>query len=125
MVTVDRPFTLSGAEWSDAMFYRPIPHIKLVPTALEISEARFRRFLKDLEVYERRFAFERTMDAFLDLYSAWKKTHQPPVKLRLVMLAFELHRLDHAFECDLKFPEAEERREPHAPAPCEKSSSAT
>ena len=87
------------------MFYRPIPHLKIVPSALEISEARFKRFLKDLEVYERKFVFERTMDAFLDLYSSWKKTHELPVKLRLVMLVFELHRLDHQFECDLRFPE--------------------
>ena len=87
------------------MFYRPIPHLKIVPSALEISEARFKRFLKDLEVYERKFVFERTMDAFLDLYSSWKKTHELPVKLRLVMLAFELHRLNHEFECDLSFPD--------------------
>ena len=97
------------------MFYRPMSHLKIVPTALEISEARFKRFLKDLEVYERKFLFERTMDAFLDLYSSWKKTRQRPIKLRLVMLAFELHRLDKDFACDLTFPEDE-------PAACATSS---
>ncbi len=85
------------------MFQRPIPHLRISPTALEISEARFKRFLKDLESYERHLMFERTLDAFLDLYSCWKKTHEPPLKLRLVFLAFELHRLDHTFECDLLF----------------------
>ena len=87
------------------MFHRPIAHAKVVPTALEVSEARFRRFLKDLETYERKLTFERTLDAFLDLYSSWKKTHAKPLKLRLVMLAFELHRLNHQFQCELSFQE--------------------
>ena len=87
------------------MFQRPISHMKPVPNALEVSEARFKRFLKDLEAYERKFIFERTLDAFLDIYSSWRKTHEQPLKLRLVMLAFELHRLDHEFQCDLSFRE--------------------
>ncbi len=98
------------------MFHRQLSHFKITPTAQELSEARFKRFLKDLEGYERRRTFERTLDAFLDLYSSWKKTHQPTLKLRLVMLVFELHRLDPQFECDLEFAEL--------PA-CEKSASAT
>ncbi len=85
------------------MFQRPIPHMRTVPNAFEVSEARFKRFLKDFESYERRLTFERTMDAFLDLYSSWKRTHQEPLKLRLVMLAFELHRLNREFHCDLSF----------------------
>ena len=88
------------------MFHRPIPpHLKGTPTAPEVMEARFKRFQRDLEAYERKLTFEQTLDAFLDLYSAWKKSHHRPLKLRLVMLAFELHRLDHAFECNLSFPE--------------------
>ena len=94
------------------MFQRPFSHMRTSPTALEISEARFKRFLKELEAYERQFIYERTMDAFLDLYSAWKRTHERPLKLRLVMLVFELHRLNQNFQCDLLFKEA----------PCEKSS---
>ena len=85
------------------MFQRPFSHIKLPPSAQELSEARFKRFMKELEAYERQFTYERTLDAFLDLYSSWKKTHQQPLKLRLVMLAFELHRLDRQFQCDLLF----------------------
>lgn len=85
------------------MFHRSLPHVKQVPTAPEVSEARFRRFAKDLEAYERKFVFERTLDAFLDLYSSWKKTREIPLKLRLVMLAFELHRLNEEFHCDLLF----------------------
>jgi len=85
------------------MFQRRPAHIKAVPTEHEVTEARFRRFLKELDTYERKVIFERTLDAFLDLYSSWKKTHQAPLKVRLVMLAFELHRLDHEFECDLSF----------------------
>ena len=87
------------------MFQRPAPHVKLIPSAVEVSEARFKRFLKEMETYERRMDYERTMDSFLDLYSSWKKTHQMPIKLRLVMLAFELHRLNSEFQCDLTFPD--------------------
>ena len=88
------------------MFQRPIPHqLRIVPSALEVSEARFKRFVKDLETYERKFVYERTLDAFLDLYSTWKKTRDSQVKIRVVMLAFELHRLDHDFECELSFPD--------------------
>ena len=85
------------------MFQRPSPHVKLVPSAVEVSEARFKRFMKELETYERRLSYERTMDAFLDLYSSWKRTRQSAMKLRLVMLAFELHRLNSEFQCDLTF----------------------
>ena len=85
------------------MFQRPSPHVKLVPSAVEVSEARFKRFMKELETYERRLSYERTMDAFLDLYSSWKRTRQSGMKLRLVMLAFELHRLNNEFQCDLTF----------------------
>ena len=98
------------------MFRRRTSPLKPVPSASEISEARFRRFAKDMEVYERQLTFQTTLDAFLDLYSAWKRTQHRPLKLRLVMLAFELRRLDREFRCDLSFPE--ERR-------CEKSSSET
>ena len=91
---------------SGQMFHRPLSHIRITPSALEVSEARFKRFLKDLEGYERKLTFERTLDAFLDLYSSWKKTHEQRLKLRLVMLAFELHRLDHEFQCDLSFRDA-------------------
>ena len=85
------------------MFHRPSSHAKVPPAASEVSEARFRRFLKDIESYERHLIFERTVDAFLDIYSQWRKTHQDALKLRLVMLAFELHRLDSRFQCDLIF----------------------
>lgn len=86
------------------MFHRrTTPHARIVPSTTEVSEARFRRFQKDLETYERRLTFERTLDAFLDLYSTWKRTRTDALKLRLVMLAFELHRLDPAFICELSF----------------------
>ena len=84
------------------MFHRSIPHMKS-PTALEVSEARFKRFLRELTAYERKLTFERTLDAFLDLYSSWRKTRKESLKLRLVMLAFELHRLNGDFECELSF----------------------
>ena len=88
------------------MFHRSSSQAKIPQGASELSEARFRRFLKDVESYERHLIFERTIDAFLDVYSQWRKTHQDPLKLRLVMLAFELHRLDGGFQCDLVFQDA-------------------
>ena len=94
------------------MFQRPIPHMRSVPCAAEVSEARFKRFLKDFEAYERKQTYERTLDAFLDLYSAWKRSRDHRLKLRLVMLVFELHRLDGDFQCDLSFRDTPE---------CEKS----
>jgi len=104
------------------MFQRPFSRIKIQPTALEVSEARFKRFLKELEGYERKLTFERTLDAFLDLYSTWKKTRAQPIKLRLVMLVFELHRLDHQFQCDLEFKDASSTSES---SECGKSSLGT
>ena len=86
------------------MFQRPQQQpMRLVPTAPEVSEARFKRFLRQLCTYERKITYQQTLDAFLDLYSTWKHTHDEGLKLRLVMLAFELHRLDEAFQCDLSF----------------------
>ena len=88
------------------MFHRrpvPNPNQRYLPAAPEVSEARFRRFVKDFQTYERHMAFERTLDAFLDLYSSWRRTHDRRLKLRLVLLVFELHRLDERFECDLEF----------------------
>lgn len=86
------------------MMLFPRPHNKPVPVnQQEISEARFRRFMRDFTAYEQKLAFEETLNAFLDLYSAWMKTHEPWMKIRLVMLAFELNRLDPAFECSLSF----------------------
>ena len=67
--------------------------------------------MRELAVYERKLSFDETLNAFLDVYSTWIKTHQPDLKVRVVMLAFELHRLNHHFQCDLTFAE-------HA---CEKS----
>ena len=87
------------------MFPRPTSHVRPLPTASDVSEARFKRFIRDLETYEKRLTFERTLDAFLDLYSAWKRTRHRPLKLRLVMLAFELRRLDRDFRCDVSFSE--------------------
>ena len=88
------------------MFHRPNSQAKSSTANSDLSDARFRRFLKDVDSYERHQVFERTVDAFLDVYSQWRKTHQEILKLRLVMLAFELHRLDGGFQCDLVFQDA-------------------
>jgi hypothetical protein len=85
------------------MFQKPFSRWRQTPSALEVSEARFRRFLKEMDAYERKLVFERTLDAFLDLYSIWKRSHNREIKLRLVMLVFELHRLNPEFQCELFF----------------------
>ena len=51
------------------MFRQPFSRWKQAPSALEVSEARFKRFVKEMETYEKKLTFERTLDAFLDLYS--------------------------------------------------------
>ena len=88
------------------MFNRPIDRQEQPTlTRAELTDARFKRFMRELAVYERKLTFEETLNAFLDLYSAWMKTHEYQLKIRVVMLAFELHRLDHTFECTLSFAE--------------------
>ena len=74
-------------------------------SARELSDARFKRFLRDMRAYERKQRYERTLDAFLNIYSTWLRTHEPSLKMRLVLLAFELRRLDSSFSCDLAFTE--------------------
>ncbi len=80
-------------------------HQRTPVSRAEISEARFKRFVRDLSVYERRMIFDETLNNFLDMYSAWMKTHEPWLKIRLVTLAFELNELDPTFQCDLAFVE--------------------
>ena len=87
------------------MFQRPAQRQMGAVSQAEVSDARFRRFMRDLREYEHRQAYEEAMNAFLDLYSAWLKMHEPWLKIRLVMLAFELNRLNPAFECSLSFAE--------------------
>ena len=72
---------------------RATTHFKLLPSELEVTEARFKRFLKDLHTYEQRLTFERTLDAFLDVYSLWKKSHDEQLKLRLVITHFSVPRM--------------------------------
>ena len=71
----------------------------------DVSEARFKRFMREFSVYEQQVTFQETLDTFLDIYSAWMKMHDPWMKMRLVMLAFELNRLNPSFECTLAFQE--------------------
>jgi len=86
------------------MFERP-NHKPISIGQRDVSEARFKRFVKELNAYERKMLYDDTLDAFLDAYSTWLKTHESPLKLRLVMLAFQLHELDPAFTCTLAFQE--------------------
>ena len=86
------------------MFQQP-NHRALPLHQEEVSEARFKRFVRDFSAYERKETFEETLNIFLDIYSAWMKMREPWMKIRLVTLAFELNRLDPTFEVTLAFPE--------------------
>ena len=96
------------------MFQKPFSRWRQTPSAQEVSEARFKRFVKEMETYERKLVFERTLDAFLDLYSIWKRSHNREIKLRLVMLVFELHRLNPEFQCELFFQDESAETHHHA-----------
>ena len=96
------------------MFQKPFSRWRQTPSALEVSEARFKRFVKEMDTYEKKLVFERTLDAFLDLYSIWKRSHNREIKLRLVMLVFELHRLNPDFQCELFFQDAPVETHHHA-----------
>ena len=96
------------------MFQKPFSRWRQTPSALEVSEARFKRFVKEMDTYEKKLVFERTLDAFLDLYSIWKRSHNREIKLRLVMLVFELHRLNPEFQCELFFQDTPAETHHHA-----------
>ncbi|MFZ5801851.1 MAG: hypothetical protein ACOY3K_01895 [Candidatus Omnitrophota bacterium] len=57
----------------------------------------FRSFLRDLRSYESVSMRGVKMDQFLDLYSAWLKTHQPSLRADLSRVARELEYLDPGF----------------------------
>ena len=86
------------------MFRRPEHHAISIRQQ-DVSDARFKRFMREFDAYEQQVAFQDTLDTFLDLYSAWMKMHEPWMKVRLVMLAFEPNRLNPRFECTLAFQE--------------------
>ena len=67
------------------------------PSTHEVSEARFARFLKELALYEHEQLVREKMDAFLDAYSYWRRTHQRGWRAEVERLADELHALDAHF----------------------------
>lgn len=67
------------------------------PSARELVNARFARFLKELAQYERDERRRETLDAFLDAYSAWRRTHSAARRAEVERLAEELHALDARF----------------------------
>ena len=50
------------------MFQRP-NHRPISIGRRDVSEARFKRFVKELNVYERKTLYDDTLDTFLDTYS--------------------------------------------------------
>ena len=67
------------------------------PSPRELANARFARFLRELGQYEREEQRRLKMDAFLDAYSLWRRTHATVWRIEVERLAQELHELDAEF----------------------------
>ena len=72
------------------------------PSSRDLADARFARFVKDLAHYEREERRREKLDAFLDAYSCWRRTHDEVWRLQMERLADELHDLDARFAFPLK-----------------------
>ena len=68
------------------------------PTPRDLANARFARFMKELTQYEHAEQRREKLDAFLDAYSAWRRTHAEGVRVQVEHLAEELHALDAHFQ---------------------------
>lgn len=113
------PFFI-GPSWNsrrgDAMFQanhgkcycsmcEPAPKIqgKSLPTHQEVSEARWKRFEKEFEVYERKQEYLKTLDSFLELYGKLKTQDSFEIRYRLVSLMFEMKRLNANLKMEVNF----------------------
>lgn len=67
------------------------------PSPRDVANARFARFLKELAQYEHAEQRREKLDAFLDAYSAWRRTHSASRRADVERLAEELHALDARF----------------------------
>ena len=67
------------------------------PSTRELADARFLRFLKELAVYERQLEREEQLNAFLDAYSCWRRTHDAAWRAEVERRAQVLHALDAHF----------------------------
>ena len=67
------------------------------PSTRDLANARFAQFLKELAQYEHDQQRREKMDAFLDAYSAWRRTHAAVQRAAVERLAEELHALDAHF----------------------------
>lgn len=67
------------------------------PSPRDVANARFARFLKDLAHYEQEEQRREKLDAFLDAYSVWRRTHSAVRRAEVEHLAQELHALDAHF----------------------------
>lgn len=67
------------------------------PSARDLVNARFARFLKELARYEREERRRAALDAFLDAYSAWRHAPSAAGRAEVERLADALHALDARF----------------------------
>lgn len=73
--------------------HREIAH--LVPA--QDTDVEFAIFLESFREYERHCQLEEAQDAFLDAYSAWRKSHDPAMKAHVILCAAYLRTLDPSF----------------------------
>jgi len=71
--------------------------------ALDLLDARWKRFDKDWKEYEREYEADQTMNAFLESYQLSKTDPRWQVQYRTVCLLFELHRLRPSFVGEIVF----------------------
>ena len=67
------------------------------PSTRELANARFTRFLEELAQYEYEEQRREKLDAFLDAYSTWRRSHSAVWRAEVERLAEELHALDARF----------------------------
>jgi len=68
-----------------------------VPAPRGVLKAYVEQLLYDVARYERECELKVKQDAFLDAYSAWRKTSHPVLRLQVEDLARDLERLDPTF----------------------------
>ena len=68
-----------------------------LPAPKGVLKAYVEQLLYDVARYERECLLAAKQDAFLDAYSAWRKTPHPVLRLQVEDLARDLERLDPTF----------------------------
>ena len=77
-----------------------------LPKAVEVNDARFQKFLKELAGYEADCHRQAAQDRFLDAYSIWIRHRSPVTTDNLYQAVIALRALDHTFQFPLPVVES-------------------